>query len=148
MLSSACKYAIRSILFLAIYADEDHKMGVKQIADSLETPQPFLAKLLQRLRKNGLVSSSKGPGGGFYMMEANFQKSLWAVVECIDNSEKFEQCFLGLSRCSDENPCPVHFTVVPFRNRMLRDFKEKTIEEFVAEVVRKGWHISLKDLEV
>ncbi len=87
-------------------------------------------------------------GGGFYMMEANFQKSLWAVVECIDNSEKFEQCFLGLSRCSDENPCPVRFTVVPFRNRMLRDFKEKTIEEFVAEVVRKGWHISLKDLEV
>lgn len=148
MLSSACKYAIRSILFLAIYADEHNKIGVKQIADSLETPRPFLAKLLQKLGKNGLVTSHKGPGGGFFLTEDNYKKTLWAVVECIDRGERFQQCFLGLSRCSDENPCPVHFTVVPFRNRMLRDFKEKTIEEFVAEVVRKGWHISLKTLEL
>ena len=148
MLSNACKYAIRSILYLAIYSDKENKVGVKQIADSLETPQPFLAKLLQRLRKNGLVSSTKGPGGGFFMMEDNFNQSLWAVVDCIDKSEKFDQCFLGLSRCSDENPCPVHYTVVPFRRKMLRDFKEKSIEEFVKEVLRKGWHISLKDLEV
>jgi len=66
MLSNACKYAIRSILYLAINNKENKKFGVKKIAAELETPQPFLAKLLQQLTRNKLVSSAKGPTGGFY----------------------------------------------------------------------------------
>ena len=63
MLSNACKYAIRSVLYLAIKTDESNKVGVKKIADDLESPQPFLAKLLQQLNKGNLVSSTKGPNG-------------------------------------------------------------------------------------
>ena len=65
MLSNACQYAIRSILYLSMHSNESHKVGVKVIADELETPQPFLAKLLQQLAKKNLVSSIKGPHGGF-----------------------------------------------------------------------------------
>ncbi len=148
MLSSASQYAIRSILYLAIYSNEDQKIGVKKISEVLETPQPFLAKLLQRLTRDGLVSSLKGPTGGFYLDKKNLKRSVWDVIESIDDTKKFEQCFLGLSKCTDKNPCPVHFTVVPFRERILQDFKEKTIEEFVDEIVRKGRHLSLKDVDV
>ncbi|MFC5048884.1 hypothetical protein [Aquimarina hainanensis] len=42
MLSNACKYAIRSILYLAIHSDETHKIGVKKVAEEIETPQLFL----------------------------------------------------------------------------------------------------------
>ena len=52
MLSNACQYAIRSILYLSIFSDKDNKIGVKKIAEELETPQPFLAKLLQQLTRN------------------------------------------------------------------------------------------------
>jgi len=64
MLSNACKYAIRSILYLAMHTDEQHKVGVKKIAEELESPQPFLAKLLQQLNKEKLVSYTKGTNGG------------------------------------------------------------------------------------
>ena len=67
MLTNACKYAIRSILYLAMHTNEQHKVGVKKIAEELESPQPFLAKLLQQLNKGKLVSSTKGPNGGFYL---------------------------------------------------------------------------------
>lgn len=147
MLSNACKYAIRSILYLGIHSDETKKIGVKVIAEDLETPQPFLAKLLQQLTKSKLVSSTKGPNGGFYLSDQNKQNSVWDIVENIDGTEKFEQCFLGLSRCSDEKPCPVHYIAGPFRKKILADFRDKTIGKLTAEIEVSGKVISLKNYE-
>ena len=146
MLSNACKYAIRSILYLAMQAEEGEKIGVKKISEALETPQPFLAKLLQQLTKNKLVSSSKGPTGGFFLDEKNLENSIWDVIKCIDGTDKFDQCFMGLSACGDENPCPVHFTVAPFKEKIYSDFKDKTIAAFVDEIKLKGRYITLKDI--
>ncbi len=131
-----------------MYADASKKIGAKDIADFLETPQPFLAKLLQQLAKNKLVSSTKGPHGGFFLDENNLKRSVWDIVKAIDGTEKFDQCFMGLSKCGDENPCPVHFTVSPFKEKILKDFKDKTIEKFATEIKKSGRYISLKDIEV
>ena len=148
MLSNACQYAIRSIFYLGLCSNENHKIGVKTISEELEVPQPFLAKLLQKLHKNHLVTSTKGPYGGFYLSDANKEKSVWDIVLVIDGQEKFSQCFLGLSKCGDENPCPVHFTVVAFKQKLFKDFKDKTISEFVKEIKEKGRFISLKDFNI
>ena len=148
MLSSASQYAIRSILYLAMYTDESNKVGAKKIADDLEVPQPFLAKLLQQLTKTGLISSTKGPKGGFFLEERGREKSVWDVVKSIDGEDKFDQCFMGLAKCSDENPCPVHFIVSPFKGKILYEFKEKTIDEFVKKIKLSNKRISLKDLDI
>ncbi len=143
MLSNASRYAIRSVIYLAIHSGENEKIGVKSISKTLETPQPFLAKLLQQLSRNNLVSSSKGATGGFFLSKDNLQNSMWDVVKCIDGPEKFDLCFLGLPSCGDDKPCPVHDTVKPFKEKIHRDFKDKTIEEFVGELVQKGETITL-----
>ena len=147
MLSKACKYAIRAILFLAIHSDKDNKIGFKKIAEELETPQPFLAKLLQQLSTHNLISSTKGPGGGFYLSENDIQHKLWDVVLNIDGSDKFNECFLGLSLCSDEHPCPVHHIVKPFKNTILEDFKQKNIGQLKQEIETNGTLLSLKILD-
>lgn len=61
MLTNATKIAIRATLYLAMFSNETKKLGVKHIAETLEIPKPFLAKLLQKLNKNDIVSSTKGP---------------------------------------------------------------------------------------
>jgi len=147
MLSNAAKYAIRSVLYLAIH-DENETIGVKKVAESLEIPQPFLAKLLQQLTRNKLISSIKGPSGGFYLDKTDRKNSVWDIIVCIDGTEKFDQCFMGLSSCGDENPCPVHFTVAPFKEKILNDFKDKNIQQFADEIRLKGRYISLKNLEL
>lgn len=147
MLSNASKYAIRSILYLALQGEKT-KIGAKKIAEELEVPQPFLSKLLQQLTKNNLVSSSKGPTGGFYLNEKDRSNTIWDVIICVDGTTKFDNCFMGLSSCGDENPCPVHFTVAPFKKKLLADFKDKSIQEFTREIKLKGRFISLKDFEV
>lgn len=144
MLSNACQYAIRAILYLAIQTDEEHKIGVKKIAEDLETPQPFLAKLLQQLTKGTLISSTKGPNGGFYLSKKNKEHAIWDVIKIIDGTSKFDDCFLGLSQCNDETPCPVHFIVSPFKQKLLDSFKDKTIAAYMTEIKKTGKVISLK----
>lgn len=148
MLSNASKYAIRSILYLASNSSENNKISVKIIADDLETPQSFLAKLLQQLTTNNLVSSTKGPHGGFYLSVKNKRKSLWDIIICIDGNEKFNQCFLGLSECNDKNPCPAHDIVAPFKKKMLENFRDKTIGQFADESLKKGTYLTLKELDI
>lgn len=148
MLSSACKNAIRSILYLALQTDVNNKVGVKKIAEELETPQPFLAKLLQQLTKTNLVSSTKGPNGGFYLSDENKQNAIWDVIEKIDGTAKFDACFLGLSVCDEETPCPVHYIVLPFKQRIIENFRDKTIAQYIFEIKKTGKVISLKNFDV
>ena len=148
MLTNACKYAIRAILYLALKTDENTKVGVKKIAEDLETPQPFLAKLLQQLNKGNLVSSTKGPNGGFYLSKEDKQNTAWDIINHIDGTSKFDDCFLGLSKCSDENPCPIHFIVSPFKEKLLENFRDKTISQYAAEIKQTGKVLSLKNFDV
>jgi Rrf2 family protein len=147
MLSNACQNAIRSVLYLAMFSDKEKKIGVKPLAENLEIPQPFLAKVLQNLNKADIVSSVKGPYGGFYLDKTS-TKTVWDIIICIDGTKKFDNCFLGLSKCSDESPCPVHFSVKPFKEKIMSDFKEKTIFEFANEIKNSNKVISLKDFDV
>ena len=147
MLTNATKIAIRATLYLAMFSSETKKLGVKHIAETLEIPQPFLSKLLQKLNKSDIVSSTKGPHGGFYLNKINTKKRVWDIIVCIDNPERFDQCFLGLAECSDDNPCPLHFTVAPFKKKIMCDFKDKTIVQFANEIKSSDKVIlSLKDL--
>tara|TARA_R110002050_G_scaffold283271_4_gene431603 strand:+ start:4965 stop:5405 length:441 start_codon:yes stop_codon:yes gene_type:complete len=144
MLSNASKYAIRAMLYLAQNSSPENKIGAKSIAKELETPQPFLAKILRQLAGNMIISSAKGPTGGFYLSEDNKENRLWDVIVCIDGGHKFEQCYLGLSQCDNKNPCPVHHLVFPFKEKILTTFKGKTINGVVKEMEEEGSIISLK----
>ncbi|WP_285654919.1 Rrf2 family transcriptional regulator [Allomuricauda sp. NBRC 101325] len=148
MLTNACKYAIRAVIYLVMYADSENKIGAKIIAKDLQVPQPFLAKLLKDLAGKGIISSSKGPGGGFYLTKENQDNTLWDVIISISDGSRFDECFLGLVKCNNDNPCPVHYAVVPFKKKLLADFKQKTIRAIVEEVKTNGTAITLGKLTV
>lgn len=137
MLSSSSKYAVNAVLYLAVHASEAKKIRAKEIANAIKLPSPFLAKLLQTLSREHIVSSSKGPRGGFYLTPEAQNLNLIEVVKSIDGIERLEECVLGLKKCSSEQPCPVHFSVQPFKKRFLQELEENTIE-FFAEKVKKG----------
>lgn len=148
MLSNASKYAVRAVLFLGLNAEEGQRFGVAKISEELEIPQPFLAQLLRNLASKKIVSSSKGPGGGFFLNEDNLKLHILDVINYFDGGEIFEECFLGLAKCNDDNPCPVHFLAKPLKDKIQRDFKEKTIADYVVEIKKNGTVLSLKQLGV
>jgi Rrf2 family protein len=129
MFSQACKYAVRATLFLAAHADEHRKVGVKELATELRAPQPFLAKVLQQLTKGGIISSSKGPNGGFYLTDNNYHWSMMKIIECVDGEEIFNACVLGLPSCGSETPCPLHIQAFAYRQGLYYQLKHITIGE-------------------
>lgn len=128
MLSKSAKNAIRAVEFLVSTSNENNKFRVIEIAESLEIPQPYLSKIMQNLSKEAIVSSAKGPNGGFYIGATNRNKSLWDVVLCIDGDVRFQECLLGTPNCSEENPCSVHGIAVEYRTNLINLLKNKKID--------------------
>ncbi len=143
MLSNASKYAIRSVLFLAEKSSSCNKYGALEISEALNIPKHFIAKLLQQLSRSNVISSAKGPGGGFYMTKKDRQNHICDVIHIIDSDDVFEGCFLGLSRCNDDNPCPVHDNYKAFKAKLLENFKNQTIEQFSKIIEEKGNYLSV-----
>ncbi|AOW16716.1 hypothetical protein LPB03_04205 [Polaribacter vadi] len=138
MLSKASKYAIAAVLYLTNNATKEQKIGSKIIAEKLELPAPFLAKTMQELTKKGLIKSVKGPHGGFYLSKKDKENTVYEIIDCVDDITKFDQCYLGQSECSEENPCVVHYLYVPFKNELLNKFKNKTILEMATEFAKNN----------
>lgn len=123
--SKTCEYAIRSVFFIAHRTASGNRVGIKEIANGIDSPEHFLAKILQDLSRRGIVQSAKGPNGGFYMDDVALKRPLSDVVEAVDGSSLFTGCGLGLAYCSETNPCPLHHEFKAIRNQ-LKDLLEQT----------------------
>ncbi|QCX52382.1 Rrf2 family transcriptional regulator [Elizabethkingia sp. JS20170427COW] len=108
MFSKTCEYAIRALVLIAQKTQDGGRIGIKDIATDIDSPEYFIAKILQNLSRKGFVQSVKGPNGGFYLDDANLDISLAEVVKEIDGDKIFTGCALGLKECSETHPCPLH----------------------------------------
>jgi len=131
MISKTCEYAIRAMLFIAQKTMSNNKVGVKQVAKAIGSPEPFIAKILQDLGKKSLVLSAKGPNGGFYLDGAGLKNSLADVVIAIDGDKLFNGCGLGLKGCSSKMPCPIHDEFITVR---------KQIKEMMQSAILGDYH--------
>jgi Rrf2 family transcriptional regulator, iron-sulfur cluster assembly transcription factor len=104
--SKACEYGIQAVLFIA--TQNGRRVGIKEIASTLEIPVHFLAKILQSLSEKGILLSFKGSTGGFELNGDPTSIRLLNVVGAIDGLALFTNCVLGFPECGSEHPCPVH----------------------------------------
>ncbi len=141
MYSKPCKYAIRAILFLGKEASAENKLGVQKIADSLNIPRHYLAKILQRLSKHRMISSIKGPRGGFYLTDKNLDNALLDIIECMDGSHVLTSCILGLPECSSVDPCPMHEQTLSWRSKIIQRLSSTTIRQAVENLSENRYNI-------
>jgi len=138
MLSNTCKYAIRSVIYLALNSVDGEKIGIKKIAEDLVIPAPFLGKIMQVLAKNKILSSTKGPNGGFSLGKPPKKITLMDIVDVIDGEDRFNACIIGLQSCTKEQAnCPIHDTYAPIREEAKRLFIKLNIYE-LADSIRKN----------
>lgn len=137
MISKSCKYAIRAAVFIASQAKDGVKLGVKNIAAEIEAPQAFTGKILQTLNRNKIVTSLKGPYGGFFCQPFQLSIPLIDIVHAMDGPAVFQECVMGLHNCTDDHPCPMHHKYAETRDQLLKTFQETTLE-ILAEDLSKG----------
>ncbi|MCC7319233.1 MAG: Rrf2 family transcriptional regulator [Bacteroidales bacterium] len=137
MLSNACKYAIRAFIYLASRQSGLSRVNIKDIAKQVDSPLAFTAKIMQTLSRQGLVSSIKGPNGGFYLTDDQRHVALVDIVKAIDGVHVLNDCGLGLAQCSGEYPCPIHYEYSKIRAGFQTLLEEKTIFQ-LAEDLQNG----------
>jgi Rrf2 family protein len=133
MLSNSCRYGIRAVIYLAKHYPDKSNVGIKEISGDLELPTPFLAKILQQLAKNKILSSTKGPNGGFSLLKKPESITMLEIVKIIDGESLFKNCIIHDGSCTKvrrkKKTCPVHDEYSDIRTSLANLFKNKTIAD-------------------
>ncbi|MEQ8359656.1 MAG: Rrf2 family transcriptional regulator [Cytophagales bacterium] len=116
MFSKACEYALKIMIYLCSVEEEQKLAGLKDVAQAIDSPTAFTAKILQKLVRAQLLESLRGPSGGFKVVTR--QISLLEVVNAIDGDRLVTGCVLGLKECSGIHPCPVHDKFMAVRDHL------------------------------
>lgn len=132
MVSQTCKYAFHILGYLA------HRRGDlvrgEEIAAATGVPANYLSKILNQLRKNAIVESRKGWGGGFRVREDALQRPIGDIVAALDGVESTQRndCALGLPQCNLDRPCPLHEPWQAIRSTFEKMLSETRIADLVA----------------
>ena len=126
-------YALRGILYVSLMQDEQRKVQIDEIAKKLSVPKHFLGKIMKELVKAGLLQSTKGPYGGFYLTEKTLTTPLLRLAEITGDVNQFDFCVLQLRTCNDINPCPLHDQADTIKEKLQNLFTKTTIADLMNE---------------
>lgn len=130
MFSKACEYGIRATIYIAMQSLQGTRVNLKDISMEIDSPVAFTAKILQQLAKNDIITSVKGPTGGFQIDRKDIDSiKLIHIVSAIDGDKIFNGCGLGLKECNENFPCPVHFQFKEIRDNLKKMSSETSIYE-------------------
>lgn len=131
--SKTCEYAIRSLIY---FADHPEKASAtaKEVGGESGVPAAYVAKIFQCLVKARILSSRRGPGGGYSMLIPASRLTLFKIVQALDDLSRspFSNCVMGLNKCDDKNPCPLHDIWSEAKNQMLKQLDASTISQVAA----------------
>lgn len=137
MLSLTCKTAIKAVIYLASKFESGEKAGIKEIADFINASEHTVGKMLQTLVKEKVINSAKGPTGGFYITLKQKNQSILSIIDAIDGKAVFDECGLGLSKCSSTRPCPIHSDYKIIRDQFKAICQQKRVRD-LCETVNEG----------
>jgi len=145
MFSKSTEYALRAAIYIAKNSTEEKKISITEVAEAIDSPQSFTAKILQLLTKdNKVISSISGPHGGFYMTKKAKRLSVRAILNAMGEDEILDKCVLGLAECSESMPCPMHSKYKFIKAQLLDLFETETIGKLASDAKSGGVFINNK----
>jgi len=122
-------YAIRTVLFLA---RERHSIvSATQISRAVNIPRSFLAKILQRLVRSGILISLRGVNGGFQIARNPSKISLLAIMEAVQGMASISACAIDSKICKLNRSCTVHPVWVKMRAEIENRLRKETIQRLM-----------------
>jgi Rrf2 family protein len=129
MYSRASRYAMKALAFMA--KRENKSVDIQTIGKAAKVPTAYLAKIFQALVRSGVVSSRRGPNGGYTLSRDPRKITLLDVINAVDDpkSSLLSSCIMGLDYCGDENPCPLHEIWISAAKRMKKQLQQSTVHD-------------------
>jgi len=105
-LTTKGRYAVTAMLDLALHAEEG-PVSLAEISQRQEISLSYLEQLFSRLRKNGLVTSTRGPGGGYRVARDLDKVAVSEIIGAVNESVDATQC-AGKENCHSHGRCLTH----------------------------------------
>lgn len=96
-LTTKGRYAVTALLDLALH-DSEGPVCLSEIATRQDISLPYLEQLFTRLRRHGLVASTRGPGGGYNLGKPAAEIAVAEIISAVDES-------FDATRCGGERDC-------------------------------------------
>lgn len=105
-LTTKGRYAVTAMLDLALHYG-DGPITLADISQRQGISLSYLEQLFSKLRKRGLVDSTRGPGGGYRLSRDADRIAVAEVITAVDEKVDATRCG-GLSNCQDDGQCLTH----------------------------------------
>ena len=135
MFSKACQYGIKASVFIALQSLQGRRVRLKEIAEEVDSPVAFTAKILHQLAKNDILISNTGPSGGFEISNEKIASiTLSDIVFSIDGNSIYRDCGLGFEKCNANKPCSLHHQFADIRNGLKCMLQKTSLLELAQEL--------------
>ena len=124
-------YAVRSLTYIGHEPIVKHSM--KEISEHQHIPLNYLAKIMRRLVKKGIVRSMVGPDGGYTLRKAPSDISLRDIYEAIEGEIRLVDCMDGNGICRLHETCPQLPVWDRVQLSMVKILEETTLERMLNE---------------
>jgi len=131
LFSHSAAYAVRALIWLACQP-KDSRWLATDVARMEGIPQPYLSKVLGVLKAQGFISSTRGPKGGYVLVQAPETITLMKVSELFDSDKRLTSCVLAYGACGSCSLCPLGELWDSTRDS-IRNFMETTTIEALAQ---------------
>lgn len=118
-LTTKGRYAVTAMLDLAIHSDQG-PVSLGDISRRQEISLSYLEQLFARLRRNELVKSTRGPGGGYSLNLEPDSIAISDVISAVDENVDSTRCG-GANDCQEQNQCLTHDLWCEL-SKQIRDF--------------------------
>lgn len=132
MLSNTSEYALQATLYIARHGERPQKLA--EIAEALDLPANYLSKTLHRLAAEGVLTSERGPSGGFRLARPPEGITLGDIIASFDPTRLSRRCLLGQGECSDATACSAHSRWKVIAQPMRLFFNETTVADLMGDM--------------
>jgi Rrf2 family transcriptional regulator, iron-sulfur cluster assembly transcription factor len=130
-------YVIEALGFLASLPPGT-SIKVRELAQKIEVPEQYLAKVLSQLVRKKFVKSTKGPNGGFSLTVDPNNVTLYRIMAATDSLTSLEdECVMGLRFCSGEAPCAFHENWLRFKEQVVSRAQNLTLADLSKIIIAK-----------
>jgi Rrf2 family transcriptional regulator, nitric oxide-sensitive transcriptional repressor len=130
MLSQTVEYSLRAIVWLAAHAETPQTN--QQIAEATLVPSGYLAKVMQSLRRGGIVTAQRGKRGGFLLARSPKSVSVLEVITSVEPIQRIRECPLGIAS-HGVHLCPLHKRLDSAMAMIEDAFRETSIADILSE---------------
>ncbi|MCK5810321.1 MAG: Rrf2 family transcriptional regulator [Cocleimonas sp.] len=129
-LTTKGRYAVTAMLDISLHC-KNKPVSLAEISQRQDISLSYLEQLFSKLRKQGLVNSMRGPGGGYRLSRAPSEIAMSEIIMAVDENVDLSKCG-GVGNCKQNERCLTHDLWMDLSHRIQSFLDDITLEEMMS----------------